>query len=203
MSEYKRGTKGWIYLDGSDNYKYRRRFKVAPENIKKLVDLPNDPSWKHPKGGITLIRYAREWNLKSAKWFLYMQTDIPHKVVERIKQLQQEGLLTDAKYNGSGDRWQFLFYVDDFDNEEEVTAMMNLLIKEFNSATFNPKEMFFKPCIYTRAKVYSGNRWGITPWIRRYNRYCEVDSINIPDDEEWFEQLCKDFWTEYNKLANG
>lgn len=194
----KKGTNVWIYLPTTTyNYKYSNHVKLSPQIRQKLLELPNDPSWQLPKmeGANKLIEYAREWNVNVAKWFFFMNTDIPHKVVERIKQLQEEGQLTDAKYRGSGNRWQFLFYVDDFDNEKEVTAMMNLLIKEFNSSTINPKEMFFKPDIYTYAGIYSGNKWGITPWIRRYNKCCEVDLVEIKDYYEWWEEVYgDDYW---------
>lgn len=164
----------YIWLEDKGTYKYEDKTKLTPTLEKKLDNLIKDPSWqlKGLYGAIRLINKARRWKYWYAKWFFYTKDS---SIVFKIGELQKEGDLGVVKFKrlkDSDDWYQFIFYVNDFDNEEEVNAMANTLIKHFK-----PKEMFFKPDIYTAAGISKNNKLGILPWLCKYKdgRFIKID----------------------------
>lgn len=153
---------GWIYTERSDAYKYP--LPTLTVSKEEFINLPKDPSWqmKGLYGAIELIKIARNWNYKSGKWFFYSDSE---ELVQVIKKLHGIGKIGAWKYMWCPDmkRFNYLFYVNDFDNKKEVNALAKVLIK-----FFDPEVMYFKPCIYTRAGIYSGNKLQITPWIYKW-----------------------------------
>lgn len=167
MSNERGRKRGWIWFVSKGNYKYGGNDVPESELTRRWYEeLPYDPSWQMEGvlGAEELIRQAREYGYKNAKWFFYRKDN---QIIDEILQLQEVGEIWHWKYQWLSDRkcYEFLFYVTDFDNKEEIDVMATLLMEKFN-----PWDMYFKPDVYTRAGVYSGNEWLIKPWIYRYKK---------------------------------
>jgi hypothetical protein len=74
-------------------------------------------------------------------------------------------------------------YVDDFDNNDVVEELGNLLVEKL-STIYNRGRIYFKPDLYTHFGIYCKNPWGIPASLQTKKWPEEEEKIEEPEKEK-------------------